>query len=241
MKPKRISFKQVSRTAPGQKRTIVITPGDGGPLKLKLEAVDSKFFEAELREIEKGKRYELEVTLKTPLPAKTVRTNLKLETGIAEVPNITILASAIPRPHVVANPRRFTVPAQRKGDWQQAVRLEWDDDAPHKILSATSSDPGLTVKVIDKEGQQEVVLEVPENYEPRSGANAVTIRTDDTEAPTVRVRVYVSRNAASRAINRSRAKSLGKIETETKKIENRGAKAKRALRPRAKRPAPTPG
>ena len=239
MKPKRIRFSKVSRTEPGQKQTIVITQGDGGPLKLKLAPVESKFFEAELSEIEKGKHYQLEVTLKTPLPAKSVRTNLKLETGLAQAPNITILASAVPRPHVVADPRRFTVPAQRKGDWRQTVRLEWDDDATHKILGATSSDPGLKVTVIDKDGQQQVVLEVSENYQPRRGAKAVTVRTDDKVAPTVRVSVYVSRKGTSPATRRPRAASLGKIETNTQKKEDRGAKAKRPPRPRAKRPAPT--
>ena len=240
LKPRRIRFKQVSRTAPGQKEKIVITPGDAGPLKLKLAPVESEFFEAELREIEKGEHYELEVTLKTPLPAKSIRTNLKLETGLAQAPHITILASAIPRPHVLASPRRFTVPAQRKPDWRQAVRLEWDDDAPHRILGATASDPGLKVKVIEKKGQQEVVLEISENHERRPRASIITITTDDTEAPMVRVPVRFSRKAPSPPTRRTPAGSLRSIETKTRKIEGRGAKAKKTSRPSAKRPAPTP-
>ena len=239
MKPKRFSFIQASRTAPGQKKTIVITPGDAGPLNLKLTPLDSQFFEAELREIEAGKRYELEVTLKTPLPDKTVRTTLKLETGLAQAPHITIPTSAIPRPHVVASPRRFNVPAKRKPDWRQAVRLEWDDDAPHKILGATSSDPGLIVKVIDDAGQQAVVVEVAENYEPRPGAQFVIVRTDDTEAPTVRVRVYFSKKGLSPLARRARAAALQTARPKTKTIKDRGAKASRKPRPSAKRPAPT--
>lgn len=239
LKPRRISFRKVSRTATGQKETIVITPGDAGPLKLKLAVVESEFFEVELREIEKGKHYELEVTLTPPLPAKAVRTNLKLETGLAQAPNITIPVSAIPRPHVVASPRRFSVPAKRKPDWRQTVRLEWDDDAPHRILGATASDPGLKVKVVEKEGQQEVVLQVSENHKRRPGANIITITTDDTEAPTVRVPVYFSRKAPSPATRRAGAASLSKIKTRTKKIEDRGAKTKKTPRPSAKRPAPT--
>ena len=233
-------MRKVSRTATGQKQTIVITPGDAGPLKLKLAPVESEFFEAKLHEIEKGKHYELEVTLKPPLPAKAVRTNLKLETGLAQAPNITIPASAIPRPHVVASPRRFSVPTKRKPDWRQTVRLEWDDDAPHRILGATASDPGLKVRVIEKKGEQEVVLEVSENHEPRPGASIITITTDDTEAPTVRVPVYFSRKARSRATRRSPTASLETAKPKTKNIKDRGAKAGRTLRPSAKRPAPTP-
>ncbi len=238
LKPKRISFRQVSRTAPEQKQTVVITPGDAGPLKLKLIPVESKYFEVELREIETGQHYELEVTLKPPLPAKAVRTNLKLETGLAQSPQITILASATPRPHVVAKPRRFSVPTKRKADWQQAVYLEWDDDAPHKILGATISPPGLTVKVIEKEGRQEVVLEVPKNYEPKPGVNAVTITTDDAEAPTVRVSVFFSRNARSPRAGRPRPTSLRKIKTNTDKTDSTKTPPEKATTDLAKPAAP---
>ncbi len=239
LRPKRIYFRQASRTASGQKEKIVITPGDAGPLKLKLAPVESEFFEAELREIEAGKHYELEVTLKTPLPAKSVRTNLKLETGLEQTPYITILASATPRPHVVASPRRFSVPAKRNPDWRQTVRLQWDDDAPHKILSAASSDPGLKVTVIEEEGQQLIVLEVAENYEPRPGTKAVTIRTDDAEAPTVRVPVYLARKRPSPAARRAPAASLETDKPKTIKSGDRRAKARTTTPTRPKQPAPT--
>ncbi len=239
VKPKHISFRKVSRTEPGQKRKIVLTPGDAGPLKLKLKPVDSEFFEAELREIEAGLHYELEVTLKTPLPTKTVRTNFKLETGLAQAPNISIFASASPRPHVVASPSRFTVPAKRKSDWHEVVRLEWDDDAPHKILSARASDPGLKVKVIEKEGRQEVVLEVSENYKPQRGATSVTVTTDDAASPTVRVPVYISRRAVSPAARRAGAAALGTTKPKRNKIKDRGAKAKNTTPLPVKSTAPT--
>lgn len=238
LKPKRISFRQVSRTAPEQKQTVVITPGDAGPLKLKLIPVQSKYFEVELREIETGQHYELEVTLKPPLPAKAVRTTLKLETGLAQSPQITILASATPRPHVVAEPRRFRVPADRKVDWSQAVHLEWDDDAPHRILGATASRPGLKVTVVEKDGQQEVVLEVPEGYEPQPGANAVTITTDDTTAPTVRVSILFSRNVRSPQAGRRRPAARGSIKTNTGKIDSAKAPPQKATSDLAKPAAP---
>ena len=239
MKPRRISFRQVSRTAPGQKRTIVITPGDAGPLTLRLKPPESEYFMAELREVETGTRYELEVTLNTPLPARSVRTNLKLETGIAQAPNITILASAIPRPHVLASPKRFSVPAKRNSDWRQAVHLEWDDDYPHKILGATASDPGLKVHVIDNKGRQEVVLEVAEDYVPRRRAAVVTVTTDDTESPKVRVPVSIFRKAPSPAARRPRAASLETAKPKSNNPKDRAAKARRKSRPSTKQPAPT--
>ncbi len=228
LKPKRINFRDVSRTAPEQKQTVVITPGDAGPLKLRLTPVESEYFEVKLREIETGQNYELEVTLKPPLPAKAVRTSFKLETGLAQAPSITIPATAVPRPHVVAEPRRIRVPAQRKGDWSQAVHLEWDDDAPHRILSAKASQSGLKVKVTDKDGRQEVVLEVPEGYEPQPGANAVIITTDDTESPTVRVSVSFFRKARSPRARRPRPAALRGTQTSKDKTDSAKAPPKKA-------------
>lgn len=237
LKPKRITFRNVRRTAPDQKKTVVITPADAGALKLKLAPVNSKYFEAVLVEIEEGQRYELEVTLKGPLPAKAVRTSFKLETGLAQTPSITIPASATPRPHVLAEPRRFTVPADRKADWKQSVHLEWDDDVPHKILGATATQPGLKVTVVEKDGQQEVVLEVPEGFETQPGGNSVTITTDDAAAPTVRVSVFFRRKTRSPRTGRST--SLGNTKATAAKIGSAKAPPQKATPGLAKPPAPT--
>lgn len=195
LNPKRLSFGQVSRKASAQTKKVIITRGDGGPLALKLVPIELQGFGAQLREIEPGERYELEVTLTPPLKSNRVRTNLKLETGLAEVPTITIPASATQIPRVVAQPRRFSIPAQRDSDFRQAVRLIWDDDAEHKILSVSANDPGLKVSLSEEDGKQEVVLEVSDGYKPRSGARTVTVTTDDTEVPTIRVPVIMARRA----------------------------------------------
>ena len=225
MNPKRLSFGQVSRKAPTQSKKVIITRGDGGPLALKLAPGNLQGFGAQLREIEPGERYELEVTLAPPLESARVRTNLRLETGLAEAPIITIPAYATQLPRVVAQPRRFTLPAQLDSDYHQAVRLVWDDDAEHKILSVSASDPGLKVSLIEEDGEQEVVLEIPDGYKPRPGARTVTVTTDDAEVPEIRVPVTMARKARTAG-----ARSLPR--TARGAIETRAAKPKAARKTR---------
>lgn len=213
LNPKRLSFGQVSRKAPAQTKKVIITRGDGGPLALKLVPVDLQGFAVQLHEIEAGERYELEVTLAPPLESSRVRANLKLETGLAEAPIITIPAFATQVPRVVAQPRRFTLPAKLDSDYHQVVRLVWDDDAKHKILSVSANDPGLKVSLTEEDGEQEVVLEISDGYKPRSGARAVTVTTDDAEVPTIRVPIIMAkqtRTAGARSLPRARTNALKK-------------------------------
>lgn len=225
MNPKRLSFGQISRKASAQTKKVIITRGDGGPLALKLAPVESQVLAAQLREIEPGERYELEVTLTPPLDSSRVRTKLKLETGLAEAPIITIPVYASQIPRVVAQPRRFTVPAQRESDYRQVVRLVWDDDAEHKILSVSANDPGLKVSLSEENGEQEVVLEIPDGYKPRPGARSVTVTTDDTKVPTIRVPIIMARQARTAgARSFPRVAGNAAIETKANKVKARKTK-----------------
>ncbi|MFH0980878.1 MAG: hypothetical protein V2A79_04995 [Planctomycetota bacterium] len=195
MEPRAVNFGLISRKASAQQQKVTITRGDGGPLNLKLAPVDLANFEAQLREIEPGERYELEVTLSPPFLAERMRTNLTLETGIAEAPTTTLPVFGSIAPRVSAEPSRVTLPPKLDSDWEQAVHLVWDDDLAHKILGATANDEGLVVRVEEQGDQQQVVLQVPPTYKPRPGVSMVTIKTDDTEMPEVQVPIGPSRPA----------------------------------------------
>ena len=75
------------------------------------------------------------------------------------------------------------MPRQRNEDWEQNVRLVWDDGEPHKILAATVNDPNMEVLLAETQGRQTVALHVPQDYVVRPGARMVTIETDDTKMP----------------------------------------------------------
>ena len=86
--PKVVNFGKIARDAkPEQlKRTVTITRGDGGPLKLKLKPVKTKGVEAKLKELKPGERYELEIALTPPFASERVHTRISLETGLPKAP-----------------------------------------------------------------------------------------------------------------------------------------------------------
>ncbi len=207
--PASVNFGQISRKDSTKQQKVVITRGDLGSLALKLTPTESPGLVAQLHEIEPGERYELEVTLNPPFPSEPLRANLTLETGIAEVPILPIPVYATLAPWVVAQPPRFTVPMQRTPDWQEIVRLVWDDDTPHKILDVSTDDAELTVRVDEAEDQQRIVLQVPGEYATQARTRNVSIKTDDPQSPEVRVPVTFARPAKPADTKRPVAKAGG--------------------------------
>ena len=195
MNPKRVSFGQISKKDPARTKKVVLTRGDGGPLSLKLLPIASENVKAELREVEPGERYELEVTLAPPFKSERVHTNVRLETGVPEAPTTSLAIHARIRPRVASTPRQINAPRQRTTDWEQPITLAWADRQPHKILSATVNDPALSVELLEQNGRQEVLLKVPAAYKPPKHGRQVTIKTDDELEPYVRVPVRFTNTA----------------------------------------------
>ena len=179
--------------------------GDGGTLKLKMKTLKTPGFKVELRGIEAGEKYELEVQIVPPFDSKRTRVNLEFDTGIPESPTVTLRAYASIPARVTAMPKRFMVPGDRKDVWKASTRLVWDDVVSYKILEASVNDPKLTVRVVEKSGTQRVELEVPKDYDPGSTARAVTIKTDDAQMPTIRVPI-LSASRGGRMTNAERVK-----------------------------------
>jgi len=193
-----INFGSVSRKDVGASKKVVITRGEASKLDLKLPERDTPGLKTELRTIKPGEQYELEVTLNPPFPKNRIVENLALETGFPEAPTALVTVYASILPHVSAKPPYFSVPENRDSDWNQSVRLEWDDEAPHRVLGATVVDPQLKVQVEEKNGGQLVVLSVPSDYRPRVHGPSVTIQTDDAEVPALVVPVNAARTPGPR-------------------------------------------
>jgi len=212
--PTQASFGQITTADAGQSRKIDIRRGEAPKLDLKLPEQETPGFKAELHTIEPGEHYELEVTLTPPFPESRIYHNLTLETGFEEAPSASIRVFGSYPPHLAANPRYIRIPATRNADWEQTVRLEWDDKAPHKILEATVADPNLKVRVADDKGSEVVILTVPNDYSFESLSSSVTIKTDDTQSPSLSVPVLASktpRTVTRRAIPRPKDPAPPKV------------------------------
>jgi len=194
MKPSAVSFGQLSPDAGPQQKTVTITRGDGGPLALEVLPPSDPNLRASLREIEPGERYELDVEVTPHWSKGSWRANLILKTGLAEVPQEKITVHGYIVPRLRAVPTRFTVPRGLPAERELRARLLWSDNRPGQTLEVTSSDPNTPVRIEERNEQQYVVLSVPAGYEPPVNPRpVVTLKTDDPDAPTLDIPVWLAR------------------------------------------------
>lgn len=194
VEPPNIAFGSLARDAGPQQKTVLITRGDAGPLSPKIVSTGKPEVKAELRELEPGEKYELELTVGPPWPANMLRGTLVLETGVAEAPRETITYFANVAPRVTAAPNRFTIPPEAPEPLDLTAELRWSGGAPGRALEASTTAPDTTVELVEQGGRQRVVLHVPANYKPpRTTGYAVNVRTDDAAAPNVQIPIYVLR------------------------------------------------
>jgi hypothetical protein len=199
MQPSAISFSEIERGAETQRKTIRITRGEGGPLAPELLPVENENVKASLREIEHGEIYELDVELNPPWPNRAIQAYLTLKTGVAEVPEERIRVYARVAERLRSVPTRFTIPSNVASDLDLKARLIWSGENPGKITEVSSSDPELTASLVEENGEQSVVLHVPEGYVlPSNSRGYVTVRTDDAEARSLRIQMYAARAPQSR-------------------------------------------
>lgn len=194
VEPKLLNFGQVSRLQAVAPKKAVLTKGDGGPISPKLKPFEQTGIEADLKEIEPGKTYELEVKLSQEFDGKLGRADLQLETGVAEAPMIKFQVFARWLPRLAAKPRYFSLPTQPSVDTELRVNLEWDDVKPHKVTHVSVDDPDLRVRLEENNGQQEVVLLVPAGYQPQTTKRSVIIKTDDPEVKKFQVQAIAKRD-----------------------------------------------
>jgi hypothetical protein len=194
VEPKLLNFGQVSRLQAVAPKKAVLTQGDGGPISPKLKPFEQTGIEANLKEIEPGKRYELEVKLSEKFDGKLGRADLELETGVAKAPVIKFQVFARWLPRLAAKPRYFSLPTQPSVDTELRVNLEWDDTKPHKVANLSVDDPDLQVRLEENDGQQEVVLVVPAGYRPQANRRTVVMETDDPTVKKFQIHAIAKRN-----------------------------------------------
>jgi hypothetical protein len=187
-----INFGSVRRSYPAQSQTLTITRGDGGPIHPELVSTGNPQIRAEVKEIEPGEKYELEVGISPPWPNGMLRTIMNFTTGVEQAPSQTLSVFANVTPRLQSNPARFTVRPAENEENELVAHLLWDGD-PGQVLEATVSDAKLAVE-LRKEGEQQVVaLRIPEGYGTAARGNAcnVVLKTDDPDVPSLQIPVAV--------------------------------------------------
>lgn len=190
--PETVNLGQVKRSDVRVEQTVKISRGSGGRLNPKVVQTGNPAITAELREIEAGERYELQIVGQPPWPTGMLRANIQLETGVEQAPveSITVFGNIAARAQ--ANPQRFTIRPDTQKDTRLVARLAWDDDHPGQITEVSVNDESLAVGVEEQAGQPVIVLSVPAGYSTaRTRGTQVTVKTDDPGVPVLQIPVFV--------------------------------------------------
>ncbi|MCH8149017.1 MAG: hypothetical protein IH987_13725 [Planctomycetes bacterium] len=228
VKPKRLNFGKISKSATSKTLTAVLTPGDGGPIKPVLLPKEVKGVKATLKEIEPGKRYELEVTLVPPFDGKRLLRSVELDSGVKDTPSIRVSISATFKPRVIAKPYRLRLPKDASSGWEDRVKLVWDTPQKAKILKVEVNEEGFSARAVEENGEQWIVVSMNDKYQPILTPRLITVTTDDKEAPTVRITISPSGRSTART-PKERALAAGRKRAAAQKAsasKNTGAGAK---------------
>lgn len=184
LKPAAVTFTDLDPDA-RQTLTIALENKFDRPLPLRLkEGQELGKFEAELKEIEAGQKYELIVSTRPPLGEGRHGTTVVLETGVADLPAVSVpVTGFVPRPVVVTPPRLYISPTTTQPrDWLLSV--EYRKDRPLKITGVKVTPESITYEVLPgsvrgARQSQQIRLRIPDYSSLPDGGGQVEILTDD--------------------------------------------------------------
>jgi hypothetical protein len=187
--PNILNLGSIKRDSAKIEKTVRITRGAAGPITPRVMTTTNPLVKAELREIEAGSTYDLDVVAEPPWPNGTLRAAVRLETGVTEVPVETVMVTATLKPRVQASPPRFYIRPDPQKALRLAAYLNWDDK-PGKATGATVNDTGLTVRLEEQGDKQVIALTAPPGYTVPPGKNVqVIVKTDDPAIPILQIPV----------------------------------------------------
>lgn len=160
------------------------------PVKLKLqEGQDFGPFKVDLKTIEEGQKYELEVTTVPPLQLGSNRASVVIETDLESYPKFAVGVFGNAQPRVLVTPPVIAVHDLVKEPMEHLVRVQYRKHTPLKIREVLTSIPSVTYEILpEKEapsatpfGFMELRVKVPGHDDiPLEGGKLVIV-TDDKE------------------------------------------------------------
>lgn len=148
-------------------------------------------FQAQVRAIEPGKKYELTVSVISGLKVGYNRGKVEMSTGIEDMPTLSVPVSAYLMTDVDVRPNRLVLRAQRLRDMKRRFTVTNNTDKPLQISDLQASDPALTVALKElRPGRTfTITVDVPIGYHSPPDGDKITFKTDSPSAPVVTIPV----------------------------------------------------
>jgi hypothetical protein len=184
------------------RKTLTIVNNGPEPVSLTNPTVDTAFLKVDLRSIEPGRRYELDVETVPPLKVENLRGKIILVSSLREMPEVAINASARVQPRIFLMPKVVMVPQAQEKAQRRRLVVKASEDTTFHIKEAKASDPKITVSVDPvREGKEyQVWLSIPTDFALPATGETITISLDDPGIPVLTARVqayFAGRSVAS--------------------------------------------
>jgi peroxiredoxin len=181
-----------------QTQTVIITSTIDDPLILRNARTDSETLFVDLREVEKGKRYEVVLATVPMLKAGTLRGKIEIDTNIPAEPTIELWATGVVMPRVSLQPAEMRIPTKRDRDYRRPLTVRNDGDSAVQVTDVKASNPNIKteLKAVIEGRLYQVWVTIPKNVPIASAGELVMINTDDPEFGVLRAPI---RSGAVRA------------------------------------------
>lgn len=194
--PPSANFARITTQEP-QERIVNLINNTDNPLKLTLDQPADSKFKAELVEKTPGKQFDLRISAVPPFAPGNLRTTVTLKTNIPEQNEVTVDVNGIVPSRLEVQPSVVLVNQPRGEETtgvSRVVRFTNYGKNPVKVLEASVDDPAVTVNVSERKVGESYTVQVqmPAGYQPPATGKSITLKTDDTEQPTITVPIQGS-------------------------------------------------
>jgi hypothetical protein len=162
------------------------------PLTLHLrEGQEFGTFKIDLKEIKPGEEYELTATTKPPLKLGYNGTMVHLETGLPDLPPLTVQVTGNAQPRVFLSPFVLAVTPDDPQPNQQIVRVQYKKNHPVSVVGVKADLPGITSEVLPdvempagaQSGFHQIRVSLPPTADfPEQGAKIIVTTSDPDPA-----------------------------------------------------------
>jgi len=186
----------VLHQASADSKTLSIVVKCEEKVTLKNARADTDLLKVNLREVEPGRKYELDVETVPPLKVTNIRNKVLVETDSKEQPEISVPVYAYVQPRILILPQTVMVPQPLNDEFRRRVVVRASEGVTFHVKEATASNPKVDVKVEPvREGREyQIWLTVPARTALAPTGEELMITTDDPQMPTLKgeLRTFVA-------------------------------------------------
>lgn len=234
----RINFPRITKDQIDT-RTLTLENNLEQPINLELTpAPQGVPFNAELKEIEKGRKWELRTTTVPPLKDGANNYNIRIRTDAEKQKEVTVPVMAYVRPRITVSPQKLYVSSRMQQSLDRIVRIMYTqpDDfkiekietSPEGIFTAELMPPRVNARASRMTPSHEIRVSLPPGDQmPDRGAKLV-IHTNDKDPQYARIEIDIVKRTVN--INRGVRRGIDPRQ----RIRAGGANTRRALTPGGK-------